>query len=139
MAGYSVKPLPEKLGIQEGFRVAFLRQPRGFPQVLGRLPADTYVSTSLRSKVPFDVIVYFVKTRSELAARFPLIAQHLDPAGGLWVAWPKKASGVQTDLTESGVREIALSTGLADNKVCAIDDVWSGLRFVVREKDRRTK
>jgi hypothetical protein len=82
------------------------------------------------------VVVFFTISKSELARRFAQLARALDPAGGLWIAWPKKASGVETDLGQAAVMEVGLATGLVDNKVCAIDDVWSGLRFVVRKQDR---
>jgi len=83
-----------------------------------------------------DVMVYFTKSRLELVNEFPALARRLSPAGGLWIAWPKKASGVATDLTEDRIREIGLEAGLVDNKVCAVDETWSGLRFVIRLKDR---
>jgi len=84
------------------------------------------------------VIVFFTKSRTELAQSFAPISERLDMAGGLWISWPKKASGVTTDLTEDAVREIGLAAGLVDNKICAVDETWSGLRFVVRVKDRAT-
>ena len=90
----------------------------------------------LRGTKPFDVIVWFVQRRSVLSKRFSSIAKRLDPAGGFWVAWPKQASGVVTDVNGNTVREVVLTSGLVDNKVCAIDDTWSGLRGVVRLKDR---
>ena len=83
-----------------------------------------------------DVIVFFVMRRAELARRFPSLARALEPHGGLWIVWPKKASGVATDLVFEAVQEVGLAAGLVDNKVCAIDDIWSGLRFVYRVADR---
>lgn len=123
------------LGIKEGHRVALLDAPRRIPEALAAVKA-TATSKTKRSAGPFDVIVLFSEQRGVLERRFREAARALDPAGGLWVAWPKRASGVPTDLTEGVVREIALATGLVDNKVCAIDGVWSGLRCVYRKKDR---
>jgi len=134
MAGYSGTPLVIKLGIKPGHRVALLQTPEGLDATLGELPADIIVVRQLRT--PCDVLVFFTKSRSELQKQFLRLMRHLDPAGGLWIAWPKKASGVATDLTEDLVREVALANGLVDNKVCAIDEVWSGLRLVVRIKNR---
>jgi hypothetical protein len=135
MAGYSGTPLPTKLGIKEGHRVALIGAPRGFERTLGALPAGAATRTDARG-AGLDVILLFTKRRSELERRFAALATKLAPAGGLWVAWPKQASGVATDLTEGVVRAIGLARGLVDNKVCAVDDVWSGLRFVIRLKDR---
>jgi hypothetical protein len=84
----------------------------------------------------FDVFVVFVKRRNDLAAAIAKLRKHMEPAAGLWIAWPKKASGVATDITEDTIREIALPTGLVDNKVCAIDETWSGLRLVIRKANR---
>jgi hypothetical protein len=133
MAGYSGTPLPKKLGIAEGNAVALLDRPRDLS--LGDLPAGVRLSASLRA-APYDVIVLFVRSRADLARGFMPAARALLPAGGLWVAWPKKSSGVVTDLTEDVAREIGLPTGLVDNKVCAIDETWSGLRFVLRRELR---
>ena len=94
------------------------------------------VRTDLRSG-SLDVIVYFTKRAAELRRRFPLIARRMSESGGFWVAWPKKASGVATDVTEGIVREPGLKAGLVDNKICAIDEVWSGLRFVIRVENRQ--
>ena len=134
-AGYSGTPLPQKLGIKAGHRVALLGPPPGFPRTLGKLPAGVVTVGGLEGD-PFDVVLLFVVEKEHLDLTFSATARHLKPAGGLWVAWPKKVSGVLTDLTEDRVREVALAGGLVDNKVCAIDDVWSGLRCVYRLKDR---
>lgn len=134
MAGYSGTPLPKKLGVKEGHHVALVSAPKGFTEVLGPVPAK--VVKGLKGAEPFDVIVWFVKERAALEAGFAETKARLDPSGGLWVAWPKRASGVATDVTEDVVREIALDGGLVDNKVCAIDETWSGLRLCVRLKDR---
>ena len=134
MAGYSATPLPKKLGIKEGAKLAVLAPPKGFTRALAPLPPGVEVREQARGKL--DVIVFFATRRRELERRFPGMARALLPAGGLWVAWPKKASGVATDLTFEPVQEIGLGCGLVDNKVCAIDDTWSGLRFVYRVGDR---
>ncbi len=139
MAGYSGTPLPRKLGITEGHRVALLGAPPDFGRVLGELPPDVDVRTDLRGPGAFDVIVLFTDRRADLEARFAGAVARMTPAAGLWVAWPKRTSGVATDLTEDVVRDVALDNGLVDNKVCAIDETWSGLRLVVRRKDRPTK
>ncbi len=136
MAGYSGTPLSKKLGLKERSSVAWIGAPSGLERALAPLPAGAKVGTTLAGGKPFDVIVFFTTKRGELVKRFASIARRLDPAGGLWIAWPKKTSGVATDVTENVVREIALPAGLVDNKVCAIDDVWSGLRCVVRRENR---
>lgn len=134
MAGYSATPLAKKLGIKAGSKVALIDAPKGFRSELVPLPEGVrFVPASSGS---LDVIVYFTVRQEDLLARFPVLAQALQPAGGLWVAWPKKASKVATDLGDGVVREIGLSFGLVDNKVCAVTEVWSGLRFVIRLKDR---
>ena len=133
-AGYSGTPLPQKLGIKERHRVALIGAPRGFD--LGTLPTGATVHTNLRSKPALDVVVVFVKSKADLAAAIAACRPKLQQNGGLWIAWPKKSSGVATDLVEQTVRDVALPTGLVDNKVCAIDDTWSGLRLVYRVADR---
>ncbi len=134
MAGYSATPLTKKLGIKPGAVVALLAAPPGFEDHLGPLPDDVQVRTHARGKV--DVIVFFATRERELARRFPGMARALQPGGGLWVAWPKKTSCVATDLTFDPVQQVGLDCGLVDNKVCAIDDRWSALRFVYRVADR---
>ena len=133
MAGYSGTPLAKKLGIKEGHRVAFPGAPADFPGLLD-LPDGVTVKASARG--PLDVIVFFTKRRVELERRLPALRRALDPAGGLWIAWPKRASGVDTDMTEDVARELGLANRLVDNKVCAIDETWSGLRLVIRLRDR---
>ncbi len=133
-SGYSGTPLPKKLGIREGSRVAVVSAPDGFARVLGPLPSGVDLRTGARGRC--DVVVFFVTRRAELARRFPGFVRALEPDGGLWVAWPKKTSGVATDLGFDAVQEVGLDAGLVDNKVCAIDTTWSGLRFVRRVADR---
>ena len=135
MGGYSGTPLPRKLGIKPGHRVLALAAPDGFvADTLGELPGGVTVRSRAQGKA--DVIVSFHDRRAELAKRMPRLRELMEPAAGLWIAWPKKASGVATDLTEDVVRELALGNRLVDNKVCAIDDTWSGLRLVIRLADR---
>jgi hypothetical protein len=133
-AGYSGTPLAKKLGIAEGDRVALLGAPDGFESTLEGMPAGVDVRTSLRGTC--DVIVSFHTERTHFASRLPKLMAALAVDGGLWIAWPKKASKVPTDITEDTVREVGLPTGMVDNKVCAIDEVWSGLRLVLRKELR---
>ncbi len=133
-AGYSGTPLFKKLGIREGTRVGLAGAPEGFEAALEPLPEKARVGRRIAGQQ--DVIVLFVKRRADLERRFPQLARRLDPAGGLWVAWPKKASGVATDLAFEPVQRVGLDAGLVDNKVCAVDETWSGLRFVYRLADR---
>jgi hypothetical protein len=134
MVGYSGTPLVRKVGIKEGTRLALLDAPDGFEDELAPLPDGVRV---LRRLAPdLDVAVLFVTQRRRLEQRFDAVAQSVFPAGGFWVAWPKRASKVPTDLTEDVLREVALPKGLVDNKVCAVTDVWSGLRLVWRKQNR---
>jgi hypothetical protein len=132
--GYSGTPLAKKLGIKEGHTVTLVGAPKGFADELDGLPDDVTIRT--RASGSADVVVSFHTERADLERRVPKLLDVLDIDGGLWIAWPKKASKVPTDITEDTVREVFLPLGLVDNKVCAIDDVWSGLRVVWR-KDRR--
>jgi hypothetical protein len=131
-AGYSGTPLPRKLGIKPGHRVLLLAAPEGF--ALGDLPEDVRLARALRGTA--DVIVSFHDARADLATRMPKLRAAMVPAAGLWIAWPKRASKVPTDLTEDVVRELALANRLVDNKVAALDEKWSGLRLVIRLRDR---
>ena len=135
MAGYSGTPLPRKLGITEGALVSLVNAPPSFStDTLGELPAGVRTCTPEATAV--DVIVWFVEWMASLEAGIAGQATRLQPAGGLWVAWPKRASGRLTDLNENLIRDVGLSAGLVDNKVCAIDETWSGLRFVYRLANR---
>ena len=133
-AGYSATPLPRKLGIRDGSRLLLVGAPDGFASVLGELPPGVQQVDPDASDI--DVAVLFAGDLASLRAQFSLVAARLQPAGGLWVAWPKRSSGIATDLGENAIRELGLAAGLVDNKVCAIDATWSGLRFVVRLRDR---
>jgi hypothetical protein len=135
-AGYSGTPLPRKLGIKPGHAVAVLGGPASVAASLSGLPGAGPPQRDLSGSDPLDVIVYFVTQRAELEERLTGLRERMAPAAGLWIAWPKRASGVPTDMTEHAVREVALPTGLVDNKVCAIDETWSGLRLVIRRELR---
>lgn len=134
VAGYSGTPLPRKLGIKPEARVALISAPADLEQTLGELPPGVTVARRLTGT--FDVIVACFTRAGDLEARLPKLRAALDQAGGLWVAWPKRASGMETDLGDGLVRELGLAVGLVDNKVAAIDATWSGLRFVYRLADR---
>ncbi len=134
ITGASGAPLPKKLGIREGSRVALVSPPQAFEATLGALPTGVQLRPDVRGRL--DVIVFFVTRRAELARRFPSFVRALAPDGGLWVAWPKTTSGVATDLEFELVQKVGLGAGLIDNKVAAIDRTWSGLRFVYRVGDR---
>jgi hypothetical protein len=118
----------------EGHRVAFTGAPEEFDAALGELPGAVTVKGQVRK--PLDVAVAFFTRRSQLERRYQRLGEAVHPDGGLWIAWPKRSSGVETDLTEDVVREVALANGMVDNKVCAIDNTWSGLRLVYRLRDR---
>ena len=135
MAGYSGTPLPKKLGIKPKNRVAFVDLPAPVKAELKDALAECSVVRD--GCDPLDFAMVFVKTQAELKQCFGRIAKQLAPAGMLWVSWPKKASGVTTDMNENDVRRIGLEAGLVDVKVCAVSEVWSGLKFVIRVKDRK--
>ncbi|MEQ9617509.1 MAG: DUF3052 family protein [Phycisphaerales bacterium] len=134
-AGYSGTQTAKKLGMKPGHTVALLGWDDPPEDLLGDAVEDLEVRTDLRAKA-YDVIVLFAPDTATLTKRFDACRKLLTTNGGLWIAWPKKASGVATDLSDSAVREFGLATGMVDNKKCAVTDVWSGLRFVVRVKDR---
>jgi hypothetical protein len=133
-AGYSGTPLAKKLGIKPGFRSALVDAPPGIEGLLQPLPDGVeWIGTRGRT---LDLILFFVGSRAALEHRFDGLAARLVPSGMLWIAWPKQAAGVETDLKEGIVREVGLAHGLVDTKVCAISETWSGLRFVRRLRDR---
>jgi Protein of unknown function (DUF3052) len=135
MAGYSGTPLPKKLGIKDKFGVAFI----GLPADVKAELADALKACEIAKdgQVSLDFAMVFVKSATDLKKNFAQLSKRLTPAGMLWVSWPKKSSGVATDLTEDEVRRIGLAAGLVDVKVCAVSEVWSGLKFVIRVKDRQ--
>ncbi|MDX1384163.1 MAG: DUF3052 domain-containing protein [Thermoanaerobaculia bacterium] len=132
-AGYSGTPLPKKLGIKPGHRVGLIAAPKGFE--LAGLPEG--VRLVRRAQGRFDVMVFFTRRAAELERRLERLRELLRPDGGLWIGWPKKSSGLATDLSFDAVQQAGLATGLVDNKVCAIDETWSGLRFQRRTKSAR--
>ena len=133
MPGYSGTPLPKKLGIKAGLRVHLLEAPSEVRDELRQALAECTVSPQRNA---LDFVMLFTKSRAKLRKEFSAMAKLLAPAGMLWVSWPKKSSGVVTDVDENVVREIGLDAGLVDVKVCAVTNVWSGLKFVRRIKDR---
>lgn len=134
MVGYSGTPLIKKLGIKENFRVALVNSPKGFLKELGSLPDKAQFAPRVTHSL--DVVLLFVNSEAELRRQFLVLAAYLKANGMLWVAWPKKSSGVDTDLSFTNVQRIGLDAGLVDVKICAVNDVWSGLKFVYRLKDR---
>jgi hypothetical protein len=134
MPGYSGTPLPKKLGIKDGFRVLLVDAPQ---EVMTELKTSLDKCEIARDgKPPLDFAIVFTKSKSTLTKEFKRIMKPLAPTGMLWVSWPKKSSGVATDLSENLVRDIGLAAGLVDVKVCAVTEIWSGLKFVRRLKDR---
>ena len=134
MTGYSGTPLQKKLGLRENLRVAAIEAPGDYTRLVGKLPAGVVVVE--KPEGALDFIHLFARGRSELAARFPAAKAALKKDGMLWVSWPKREAKVATDLNENVVREVGLANGLVDVKVCAVDEVWSGLKFVYRLSDR---
>ena len=136
-AGDRTAPLPRKLGVGDGDELALIGAPEGFAdRLLAELADEAVVHTDLADGALYDVIVAFVTRRAELAAELDRLRAVMAPACGLWIAWPKRASRVPTDMTDHAVREVALPTGLVDNKVCAIDEIWTALRLVIRRELR---
>ena len=135
MAGYSGTPLPKKLGIKENQRIALLNAPKNFLPELGELPEGASIVT--RVTAPLDLALLFVDRESVLQKQFARLAKKLSPNGMIWIAWPKKSSGITTDLIFDRVQRIGLDSGLVDVKICAINETWSGLKFVIRLKDRK--
>ena len=133
-AGYSGTPLVRKLGIKPGMRVLPLNAPRDYHEMVPDLPADVQLLDP--SAATADVVHLFITQRAGLDETLVALRRVIYPGGAIWVSWPKKASGVPTDLTENVIRDAALRSGLVDTKVCAVDEVWSGLKLVVRVKDR---
>ena len=134
--GYSGKALGQKLGITSWMRVKTRNAPGNYQQLLGPIPPDVQISTRLRR--PVDLIHIFSIARAHLLAELRHAAMEIEQDGAIWVSWPKKASGVRTDLTEDVIRDVALPMGLVDVKVCAVDETWSGLKLVIRKSNRRS-
>lgn len=134
-AGYSGTPLVKKLGVKPGFRLKTKNTPTNYAGMLVPLPEDVVISTRLRA--PVDMWHIFSRSRRELARKLPDCREEIRQDGMIWVSWPKKSSGVASDITEDTVRELAFPLGLVDIKVCAVDEVWSGLKLVIRKENRR--
>jgi hypothetical protein len=134
MVGYSGTPLSKKLGIKSGMRVWLRNAPSGFEDLLEGLPDD--VSLSRRKRTGVDLVICFETSANKLEADVAAARSVIPADGVIWTAWPKRASKVPTDITEDRLRELFLPTGLVDVKVCAIDDTWSGLKFVIRKELR---
>ena len=135
MAGYSGTPLPQKLGIKPGLAVVTINAPANYRRLLGATPEGVTFSGRLKSNS--DFVHVFIKKRSELAKRLPVLRKKIADIGTVWVCWPKRSSGVSTDVTEDVVRDVALPLGFVDVKVCAIDETWSGLKLMVRRENRK--
>jgi len=135
MAGYSGTPLVKKLGVKENTKAAFVNAPDGYEKTL-ELPGALIVSS--RSKKPLDFVQLFVRTRHELENKFPQYSAKLNPTAMFWISWPKKSSGIPIDVTEDVIREIALPLGFVDIKVCAVDEIWSGLKLMIRRENRKS-
>ncbi|MCA9194331.1 MAG: DUF3052 family protein [Planctomycetales bacterium] len=134
MAGYSGTPLVRKLGIKEGFRIKTKNAPVNYLRLLEPLPANVHIATTVRGTI--DMWHMFISSREELNKQLVAAKSQIKPEGMIWVSWPKKASGVRSDVTEDTIREYALTMGLVDVKVCAVDEVWSGLKLVWRKELR---
>jgi hypothetical protein len=133
--GYSGTPLPKKLGIKPGMSIAVLKAPQDIDAILGELPENVTVSHRLTGHR--DLVLIFISRQADLASRLPALIDAIAPNGMIWVAWPKRVSKIETDMTEDIIREIVLPTsGLVDVKVCAIDQVWSGLKLMIRKELR---
>jgi len=132
MAGYSQTPLAKKLGIKNGHVIQIINEPEHYRSLLTDLPDGL----GWNGQGKKDLIHFFIKSKSELEARLPGLKKELKPNGMIWVSWPKKAAKIATDVDENVIRNLALSTGLVDVKVCAVDDIWSGLKLVIPTKDR---
>jgi hypothetical protein len=137
MAAYSGKPLVQKLGIKPGFRIFTAGAPPDYSDIVGQLPAGATIVSRLNA--PLDMVHLFATEAAGLAGKLRGFREAIAPDGMVWVSWPKKASGVATDLSDVAVRDIALPLGLVDIKVCAIDETWSGLKFVIPKEQRTSR
>jgi len=133
MVGYSGTPLLKKLGIKQQMRVSIVSAPFHYPKLLGKLPKGVAL---LSNDNKLNFLHFFSKSASELKRQFPLLKRRILKDGAIWVSWPKGTSNIETDLNGDLVRKIGLANGLVDIKVCAIDEDWSGLKFVYRRTDR---
>jgi len=137
MAGYSGTPLPQKLGIKPGLMVVTINAPANYRRLLGQIPDSVTFSERLKSGSSF--VHLFTSRRSEMQKKMSILRDKISDNGAIWVSWPKKSSGISTDVTEDVIREIALPLGFVDIKVCAVDQTWSGLKLMIRRENRKSK
>ncbi|HYS95947.1 MAG TPA: DUF3052 domain-containing protein [Chthoniobacterales bacterium] len=137
MAGYSGTPLPQKLGIKPGLTVVAINPPANYRRLLGQIPDSITFSERLKSGSSF--VHLFTSRRSEMQKKMSILRDKISDNGAIWVWWPKKSSGISTDVTEDVIREIALPLGFVDIKVCAVDQTWSGLKLMIRRENRKSK
>ena len=137
MAGYSGTPLPQKLGIKPGLMVVTINPPANYRRLLGQIPDSITFSERLKSGSSF--VHLFTSRRSEMQKKMSILRDKISDNGAIWVSWPKKSSGISTDVTEDVIREIALPFGFVDIKVCAVDETWSGLKLMIRRENRKSK
>ena len=137
MAGYSGTPLPQKLGIKPGLMVVTINPPANYRRLLGQIPDSVTFSERLKSGSSF--VHLFTSRRSEMQKKMSILRDKISDNGAIWVSWPKKSSGISTDVTEDVIREIALPFGFVDIKVCAVDETWSGLKLMIRRENRKSK
>ena len=137
MAGYSGTPLPQKLGIKPGLTVVAINPPANYRRLLGQIPDSITFSERLKSGSSF--VHLFTSRRSEMQKKMSILRDKISDNGAIWVSWPKKSSGISTDVTEDVIREIALPLGFVDIKVCAVDQTWSGLKLMIRRENRKSK
>jgi hypothetical protein len=135
MPGYSGTPLATKLGIKSGMIVRVVNAPRDYTALVNPLPDRVVISSKAAKEL--DLVHIFTKSRSELLELLMTYQKKIKQNGVIWVSWPKKASGVSSEVSEDMVRELALPLGLVDTKVCAVDEVWSGLKLVIRKENRK--
>ena len=136
MAGYSATPLVQKLGIRAGVRVLIINAPNEYEQLVADLPEGARLSRRITAPIAF--VHLFVRHRAEVEKQLKVLRPKLSDSGTLWVSWPKKSAGIATDVTEDTIREAALPLGLVDTKVCAVNDVWSALKLVIRQRNRKS-
>ena len=137
MAGYSGTPLPQKLGIKPGLMVVTINPPANYRRLLGQIPDSVTFSERLKSGSSF--VHLFTSRRSEMQKKMSILRDKISDNGAIWVSWPKKSSGISTDVTEDVIREIALPLGFVDIKVCAVDETWSGLKLMIRRENRKSR
>jgi len=135
MSGYSLKPLNEKLGIKSGHKIIVLNEPEYYFSILGELPENIQIAKKLTGE--FDLIHFFATEEKCYKQELQNLKENIKQNGMIWISWPKGKSKIQTDLNENKIRDFALKSGLVDVKVCAVDEDWSGLKLVIRVKDRK--